>query len=103
MTTGLDSTLVSRRTLGAIVAIVLAALVFVLPEAAGAAVTCEEACTTTGLGRVKIKGGSKKAKPIEIGSGAVPLEAGRPLATPKPVFRKLDPSIVDEELARLAG
>ena len=34
---------------------------------------------------------------------SVPLEAGRPLAAPKPVFRKLDPSIVDEELARLAG
>jgi methionyl-tRNA synthetase len=32
-----------------------------------------------------------------------PLPAGRPLAPPKPVFRKLDPSIVDEELARLAG
>ncbi|HET8681113.1 MAG TPA: methionine--tRNA ligase, partial [Micromonosporaceae bacterium] len=32
----------------------------------------------------------------------VPLPAGRPLAAPKPVFRKLDPSIVDEELARLA-
>ncbi|HEX6969780.1 MAG TPA: methionine--tRNA ligase [Micromonosporaceae bacterium] len=33
---------------------------------------------------------------------SVPIEAGRPLAPPKPVFRKLDPSIVDEELARLA-
>jgi methionyl-tRNA synthetase len=32
---------------------------------------------------------------------SVPLEAGRALATPKPVFRKLDESIVDEELARL--
>ncbi|MEQ4301037.1 methionine--tRNA ligase [Plantactinospora sp. B6F1] len=32
---------------------------------------------------------------------SVPVEAGRPLAAPKPVFRKLDPSIVDEELARL--
>jgi methionyl-tRNA synthetase len=32
---------------------------------------------------------------------SVPVEAGRPLAPPKPVFRKLDPSIVDEELARL--
>ncbi|MBE1486894.1 methionine--tRNA ligase [Plantactinospora soyae] len=32
---------------------------------------------------------------------SVPVEAGRALATPKPVFRKLDPSIVDEELARL--
>jgi methionyl-tRNA synthetase len=31
------------------------------------------------------------------------LPAGRPLASPKPVFRKLDPSIVDEELARLSG
>ncbi|MFV2103303.1 methionine--tRNA ligase [Micromonospora sp. LOL_024] len=34
---------------------------------------------------------------------SVPLEVGRPLAAPKPVFRKLDPSIVDEELARLDG
>ncbi|MGC5306326.1 methionine--tRNA ligase [Micromonospora zamorensis] len=33
---------------------------------------------------------------------SVSIEAGRPLAAPKPVFRKLDPSIVDEELARLA-
>ncbi|TBL27240.1 MULTISPECIES: methionine--tRNA ligase [unclassified Micromonospora] len=32
---------------------------------------------------------------------SVPLAVGRPLAAPKPVFRKLDPSIVDEELARL--
>ena len=29
--------------------------------------------------------------------------AGTPLAAPKPVFRKLDPSVVEEELARLAG
>ncbi|MGW0431534.1 methionine--tRNA ligase [Micromonospora sp. NPDC003197] len=34
---------------------------------------------------------------------SVPVEAGRPLAAPKPVFRKLDPSIVEEELARLSG
>ncbi|MEV4758109.1 methionine--tRNA ligase [Micromonospora sp. NPDC049559] len=34
---------------------------------------------------------------------SVPVEAGRPLAAPKPVFRKLDPSIVDEELARLTS
>jgi methionyl-tRNA synthetase len=34
---------------------------------------------------------------------SVELEAGRPLQPPKPVFRKLDPSIVDEELARLGG
>ncbi len=32
-----------------------------------------------------------------------PVEAGTPLAPPKPVFKKLDSSIVDEELARLAG
>jgi methionyl-tRNA synthetase len=31
-----------------------------------------------------------------------PIEIGRPLAAPTPVFAKLDPSIVDEELARLA-
>ncbi len=34
---------------------------------------------------------------------SVALVVGRPVAPPKPVFRKLDPSIVDEELARLAG
>ncbi len=32
---------------------------------------------------------------------STPIEAGRPLAAPTPVFRKLDASIVDEELARL--
>ena len=34
---------------------------------------------------------------------SVPLTAGTPLSPPKPVFKKLDPSVVDEELARLAG
>jgi methionyl-tRNA synthetase len=34
---------------------------------------------------------------------SVPLAVGRALAAPKPVFRKLDESIVDEELARLAS
>jgi methionyl-tRNA synthetase len=34
---------------------------------------------------------------------SVPLEVGRPLQPPKPVFKKLDPSIVDEELARLGA
>jgi methionyl-tRNA synthetase len=34
---------------------------------------------------------------------SVPIEAGRELAAPKPVFKKLDESIVDEELARLGG
>ena len=34
---------------------------------------------------------------------SVPVEVGRELAAPKPVFRKLDESIVEEELARLAG
>src|SRR5215813_9496709 len=33
----------------------------------------------------------------------VAIEAGTPLHAPKPVFRKLDPSIVDEELARLGA
>ncbi|MDT5031815.1 MAG: methionyl-tRNA synthetase, partial [Actinoplanes sp.] len=32
---------------------------------------------------------------------SVPLAAGTPLAAPKPVFRKLDPSVIEEELARL--
>jgi methionyl-tRNA synthetase len=32
-----------------------------------------------------------------------PVVAGTVLAPPKPVFKKLDPSIVDEELARLEG
>ncbi len=43
----------------------------------------------------------------DYGGGArwesVPVEVGRALAPPTPVFRKLDPSIVDEELARLGG
>jgi methionyl-tRNA synthetase len=34
---------------------------------------------------------------------SVPVEAGRKLEPPKLVFKKLDPSIVDDELARLGG
>jgi methionyl-tRNA synthetase len=30
-----------------------------------------------------------------------PITPGVPLAPPKPLFTKLDPSVVDEELARL--
>jgi methionyl-tRNA synthetase len=33
---------------------------------------------------------------------SAPLEVGRPVAAPTPVFAKLDPSVIDEELARLA-
>jgi methionyl-tRNA synthetase len=33
---------------------------------------------------------------------SVPLEVGHELAPPTPVFTKLDPSVVEEELARLA-
>ena len=32
----------------------------------------------------------------------VPIEPGTPIVKPTPVFTKLDPSVVDEELARLA-
>jgi methionyl-tRNA synthetase len=32
---------------------------------------------------------------------STPIEVGRPVAPPKPIFTKLDPSIVDSELARL--
>ncbi len=32
-----------------------------------------------------------------------PIEAGRPVGRPSPVFVKLDPSLVDDELARLGG
>ncbi|MBA3339054.1 MAG: methionine--tRNA ligase [Geodermatophilaceae bacterium] len=35
--------------------------------------------------------------------GSTPIAAGTPLSAPTPVFKKLDPSIVDEELARLTG
>jgi methionyl-tRNA synthetase len=34
---------------------------------------------------------------------SVPLRAGAPLATPKPLFTKLDTSVVDSELARLGA
>jgi methionyl-tRNA synthetase len=32
---------------------------------------------------------------------SVPLAAGRPVAPPTPIFTKLDPSVAEEELARL--
>ncbi len=35
--------------------------------------------------------------------GSIPIKAGTPLAMPTPVFKKLDASIVQEELDRLAG
>ena len=35
--------------------------------------------------------------------GSTPLVPGTPLAPPTPIFRKLDPSIVDDELRRLGG
>ena len=34
--------------------------------------------------------------------GRVPIVPGTPLSTPSPVFAKLEPSVIDEELARLA-
>src|SRR5215470_14927549 len=34
---------------------------------------------------------------------SAPVRAGAPLAVPKPLFTKLDPSVVDEELARLGA
>jgi methionyl-tRNA synthetase len=34
---------------------------------------------------------------------SVPIEVGTPIAPPTPVFTKLDPSVVEDELARLAG
>jgi methionyl-tRNA synthetase len=34
---------------------------------------------------------------------SVPLPAGRPLSAPTPLFKKLDESIVDDELARLSS
>ncbi len=35
--------------------------------------------------------------------GRRPVVVGTPVAKPTPVFRKLDPEVVDEELARLGG
>ena len=32
-----------------------------------------------------------------------PVKAGTPVAKPSPIFTKLDPSVVDDELGRLAG
>jgi methionyl-tRNA synthetase len=34
---------------------------------------------------------------------STPIEVGRPVDAPTPVFTKLDPSVADDELARLAG
>ena len=33
--------------------------------------------------------------------GSVPIEPGTPIGPPTPTFRKLDDSVVEEELARL--
>ncbi len=35
--------------------------------------------------------------------GSTPVSVGTPLAAPTPIFRKLDPSVIEEELARLEG
>jgi methionyl-tRNA synthetase len=35
--------------------------------------------------------------------GSTPIEVGRPIAPPTPVFTKLDPSVVDDEVERLAA
>ncbi len=32
-----------------------------------------------------------------------PIRVGQPIGPPTPLFRKLEPSVVDEELARLEG
>ena len=32
-----------------------------------------------------------------------PIEPGTPVGKPTPIFTKLDPSVVEEELARLGG
>jgi methionyl-tRNA synthetase len=32
---------------------------------------------------------------------STPIHSGRPIATPTPVFTKLDPSIVEDELAQM--
>jgi methionyl-tRNA synthetase len=32
-----------------------------------------------------------------------PIRPGAPIAPPEPLFAKLDPSVIDEELARLEG
>ena len=34
---------------------------------------------------------------------STPIEVGRPIAPPTPMFTKLDSAVVDEELARLAA
>ena len=51
-----------------------------------------------------------KAKPIITGDYTAvpewrrhPLVVGAPVAKPTPIFTKLDPAIVDEELARLGA
>ena len=43
------------------------------------------------------------ANQVEPTSDFEPLPAGRPLQKPKPIFKKLDDSVVEEELARMAN
>ena len=34
---------------------------------------------------------------------STPLKVGTPVTTPTPLFAKLDPSVIEEELERMAG
>jgi len=36
-----------------------------------------------------------------VDTESVPIDAGRELAPPTPIFTKLDPSVIDDELGRL--
>ena len=62
----------------------------------------------TGRGRRGDRGRARRPTRVLTGDydtaarwESMPIEVGRPIAPPTPVFTKLDPSIVDEELARL--
>ena len=68
---------------------------------------CTRRCRDRARSTTSTAGPATRSSPATTrsarGGSRSPLVPGTPLAAPTPVFRKLDPSIVEEELARLGA
>ena len=52
-------------------------------------------------GGAGLPGDHRQTTPARPGGSRAPIRPGTPLAAPAPLFTKLDPTVADEELARL--
>ena len=82
--------------------------IVVIGSAFGFSVVClATAMNDNGIGRLSFVDPSYSVLTGDYQTQATwaptPIEVGRPIAAPTPVFIKLDPGVVDEELARLAA